>query len=159
MTETTTDFTPTADLLEQENSLRLAAVDELACHRIGRFIADRSISDGLPVTTGVFLGDRLVYKAAFADTTAMNDIAVEAKRRTALIGGHASLFERNRHLEAGTTFEEATGLSFPEHAPFGGAVPLKDGEGELRGMVVVSGLTQEEDHDLAVEAIRSLGDL
>ena len=67
----------------------------------------------------------------------------------------ASLYERNRHLEAGTTFEDATGLSFPEYAPFGGAVPLRSGDGALVGMVVVSGLTQEEDHSIAVEAIRA----
>jgi uncharacterized protein (UPF0303 family) len=43
----------------------------------------------------------------------------------------------------------------PDYAPYGGAVPLKTLDDQVLGYVVVSGLTQEEDHRLAVEAIRA----
>ena len=68
--------------------------------------------------------------------------------------GHSSLYARNRFLHSGTTFEEATGLPLPGHAPFGGAVPLVTVDG-WRGWVIVSGLTQEEDYEFAVDGIKA----
>jgi uncharacterized protein (UPF0303 family) len=61
----------------------------------------------------------------------------------------------NPSLDVGTTFEAATGLSLPGSAPYGGAVPLVTVNGAHRGWVIVSGLTQEEDHQFAVEGIRA----
>ena len=65
------------------------------------------------------------------------------------LGQHSSLYERNRYLAEGTTFEAVTGLSQPEYAPYGGSVPLIATAGVCEGLVIVSGLSQEDDHDLA----------
>lgn len=155
MTELDTDITPTAALLDEETQLRLSTIDERTCFDIGSTIAQRSADEGLATTIGVYLHDRLVYKAAFAGTTSDNDLVIAAKRNVAQLDGHSSLYARNRYLEAGTSFEKATGKQFPEYAPYGGAVPLRTVDDQVLGYVVVSGLTQEEDHRLAVEAIRA----
>jgi uncharacterized protein (UPF0303 family) len=61
------------------------------------------------------------------------------------------------YIEQGTTFEDATGLAFPEYAAHGGGVPMLSADGKLLGMVIVSGLPMVQDHDLAVAAIRAVG--
>ena len=119
MSDVASDFTATAALIEEEESLRLPAINELTCYEIGSAIAARAVEDNLPVTVAVYLGDRLVYKTALPGTTADNDVVIAGRRKVSGIGNHSSLYERNRHLEAGTTFEEATGSGFPECAPFG----------------------------------------
>jgi uncharacterized protein (UPF0303 family) len=158
MSDVGSEFTATAALLQEEVSLRLPAVNELTCYEIGSAIAARSVENNLPVTVAVYLGDRLVYKAALPGSSVDNDVVIAGKQKVSGIGNHSSLYERNRHLESGTTFEEATGSGFPEYAPFGGAVPLHTEDGQPAGLVIVSGLTQEEDHSLAVAAIAASRD-
>ena len=151
----TDSYTSPASLLAEEETLRLDEVNELVCYRIGAHIAERAARESRPVMVDVFLGDWLVYKTALPGTSINNDIVIEGKRRVAQREGHSSLYVRNRHLEARTTFADATGLQLPGHAPFGGAVPLVTGDGEWRGWVIVSGLTQEEDHEFAVDGIKA----
>jgi uncharacterized protein (UPF0303 family) len=147
--------TSSADLLAEEHTLRLKRVDELVCYHVGAHVAERAREDSRTVMVVVYLGDWLVYKAALPGTSINNDIVIEGKRRVASREGHSSLWARNRHLDGGSTFEAATGLRLPGHAPFGGAVPLVEVGGSFRGWVIVSGLTQEEDHAFAVDGIRA----
>jgi uncharacterized protein (UPF0303 family) len=152
---TNSSHTSSADLLAEEQTLRLDHVDETVTYRIGSHIAELALKDARTVMVVVFLDDWLVYKAALPGTSINNDIVIEGKKRVASIDGHSSLWARNRQLDAGTTFEDATGLRLPGHAPYGGAVPLVTVDGDHRGWVIVSGLTQEEDHEFAVEGIRA----
>lgn len=156
MTTEQVEFMPTAALLEQEKQLIFDTVDEVTCYRIGAWIAEASLRDSRTVAVAVFLGDRIVYKTALPGTSVHNDVVIEGKRRVSVLGRHSSLYERNRYLELGTTFEAATKMSLPEYAPFGGAVPLLSAAGDLHGLVIVSGLTQEEDHDLAIAGIEAV---
>jgi uncharacterized protein (UPF0303 family) len=149
------EFTAPAVLLEQEQTLRLDHIDEVTCYRIGSWIAERSLQASQTVTVVVVLDGRTVYKAALPGTSAGNDMIIEGKARVSHLGQHSSLYERNRYLAEGTTFEAVTGLSQPEYAPYGGSVPLIATAGVCEGLVVVSGLSQEDDHDLAVAGIRS----
>ena len=102
----TQDHTPASELLAEEETLRLDHVDELTCHQIGARIAERGLREGRSVAVAVYLGEWLVYKAMLPGTSLNNDIVIEGKRRVAGIEGHSSLWARNRHLDAGTTFEE-----------------------------------------------------
>jgi uncharacterized protein (UPF0303 family) len=156
MSPTTEQFEAPDDLLAEESGLRLEQIDERTCYEIGRSIAERAAAEKASVAATVFLGDRPVFHVGFPGTTAKNDAVIAAKLRVAQLNGHSSLFERNSRLAQGTTFEEDTGLGLPEYAPFGGAVPLATKDGHVAGFVVVSGLTQEEDHEYATQGIRSV---
>ena len=65
------------------------------------------------------------------------------------------LYERLRHEAVGTTFAEATSLAFPEYAPHGGGFPLRVRGTGVVGVVLVSGLPQQDDHALIVEALEA----
>jgi uncharacterized protein (UPF0303 family) len=95
----------------------------------------------------------VVFRAARNGTDATNDQYVGGKARLVEKFGHATLYERLRYEAEGTTFEEATSLTFPEYAPHGGGFPLiVEGAGPV-GVVIVSGLPQLDDHALVVECL------
>lgn len=147
----------TIDELEQERpSYVLANPTELTCFRIGSWIAERAVAQELALIVEVVLGGRLVYRAALPGTSERNDMYVRGKRKVVELNGRPSLYERYVYLQQGTTFEDATGLAFPEYAPHGGGVPLLSPAGQLLGTLIVSGLPMVEDHDLAVAAIRAI---
>jgi uncharacterized protein (UPF0303 family) len=155
---TTEEATPTPtldELLDQERRLVLSSLDENGAVAIGASILRVAIERDLPVTIEVRLRDRVVFRAARNGTDATNDLYVGGKARLVERFGHASLYERLRYEADGTTFEEATSLTFPEYAPHGGGFPLRvDGAGQV-GAVIVSGLPQLDDHALVVECLAS----
>jgi uncharacterized protein (UPF0303 family) len=144
-----------AELLAQEERLALQSLSEADALAIGRRLLDLATARDLPVTIEVWRGDRLAFRAARPGTNAHNDLYLAGKRRVVTHFGHASFYERLRHEEAGTTFEAATSFAFPEYAPHGGGFPLiVAGTGPV-GVALVSGLPQERDHALIVEALEA----
>ena len=152
----TVDETPAPsldELLDQERRLVLPSLDENGAVAIGLSILDKAVERDLPITIEVRLGDRVVFRAARNGTNATNDQYIGGKARLVERFGHASLYERLRYEAQGTTFEEATSLTFPEYAPHGGGFPLLvEGTGSV-GVVIVSGLPQIDDHALVVECL------
>ena len=153
---TDTDGFPTPEeLLDQERRLALPSCSEEDALAIGLWLLDRATERSLPVTIEVWRGARLVFRAARPGTNAHNDLYLTGKRRVVEHFGHSSFYERLRHVAAGTTFAEATSLQFPEYAPHGGGFPLiVAGTGPV-GVVLVSGLPQQDDHALIVEALEA----
>ena len=141
------------ELLDQERRLVFPSLDENGAVAIGLSILQVATERDLPVTIEVRLRNRVVFRAARNGTNATNDQYIGGKARLVERFGHASLYERLRYEAEGTTFEEATSLTFPEYAPHGGGFPLiVEGAGPV-GVVVVSGLPQLEDHALVVECL------
>ncbi len=154
MTTDVSAITPQG-LLDQEARLALPSLSEADAIGIGQLLLDRANERSLPVTIEVRRGPRVVFRAARVGTSLDNDEWVARKVRVVERFGHSSLYERVVHEANGTTFEEATGLTLPDYASHGGAVPLiVKGTGPV-GVAIVSGLTQEEDHALVVECLEA----
>jgi uncharacterized protein (UPF0303 family) len=152
---TPTPFPTPAEVLAQEEQLALPSCSVDDCLSIGRWLLDRAVERDLAITIEVWRGARLVFRAARPGTNAHNDLYLAGKRRVVEHFGHASLYERLRHEAVRTTFAEATSLSFPEFAPHGGGFPLiVRGTGAV-GVALVSGLPQQDDHALIVEALEA----
>ena len=148
---------PTLDeLRDQERRLVFTSLDENGAVDVGLSILRKATERDLPITIEVRLGERIVFRAARNGTGPTNDQYVAGKARLVERFGHSSLFERLRYEAEGTTFEAATGLTFPEYAPHGGGFPLNvDGSGPV-GVVIVSGLPQIDDHALIVDSLTEL---
>jgi uncharacterized protein (UPF0303 family) len=150
-----TPFPTPSEILAQEERLTLPVCSEADCLVIGRWLLDRAVERDLAITIEVWHGQRLVFRAARPGTNADNDLYLVGKRRVVEHFGHASLYERLRHEAAGTSFEAATSLRIPEYAPHGGGFPLLvSGTGRV-GVLLVSGLPQQDDHALIVEALEA----
>jgi uncharacterized protein (UPF0303 family) len=148
-------FPSPEELLDQERRLALPSCSYDDALAIGRWLLDRAAERSLPVTIEVWQGSRLVFRAARPGTNAHNDLYLAGKRAVVRHFGHASFHERLRHEEAGTTFAEATSLLFPAYAPHGGGFPLVVAGTGIVGVALVSGLPQEQDHALIVEALEA----
>jgi uncharacterized protein (UPF0303 family) len=154
MTDTRGWPTP-AELLAQEERLALPSLSDADALAIGRLLLDLAQARDLPVTIEVWRVDRLVFRAACPGTDADNDRYLAGKLRVVRHFGHSSFHERLRHEAAGTTFEAATSLRFPDYAPHGGGFPLIVAGTGLVGVALVSGLPQDRDHALIVEALEA----
>jgi uncharacterized protein (UPF0303 family) len=151
---TTGNFTP-EQLLEHERELVLPSLSNDDALDLGLTVLRLARERGLPVLIEVRRWPQTLFRAALPGVVPDNDSWVDAKARVVQRFGHSTLHERVKHETAGTTFEAKTGLQLGEYAAHGGGFPLAVAGTGVVGVLLVSGLPQVEDHQLAVEALRA----
>lgn len=143
-------------LLAEEARLRLSGFSNDAAWRLGTFLARRARAEGLAIAVGIVRGGQRLFWFAAEGSSADNDGWLERKLRTVLRFGHSSLYLGRKLAALGMDLREKYALDPAEYSVSGGAFPLHvRGTGTV-GAVAVSGLTQEEDHALVVEALGSM---
>ena len=142
-------------LLDEEQELQFTSFNEEVAWKLGSQMVERSTKDGLPVTIDITLGARQLFHASLRGASADNDEWVRRKIRLVYRFGHSSFYMGQQLKSKGKRIEEAYLLPESEYAPHGGCFPvILKGTGMV-GTVTVSGLPQEEDHKLVVQAIRT----
>lgn len=145
-----------AELLEQEDRLVLPSLDYHDAARLGGVIATLAEQRGLPVVIRVEVdspdGPHVVFHRSLPGTTPANDWWLGRKAAVVRHFGHSSFAVGTRFRTEGTTFEESSGLDPEKYAAHGGAFPLRV-DGEITGVVGVSGLPQADDHALVVDGL------
>ena len=140
-------------LLEQEQALQFIAFDENTAWELGAAIVAEARARALPIAVDIRRGERQLFHASLAGASLNNDRWMERKTRTVILVGHSSYYV-NRLLESlGKTIAEKYFVSPQEYAAAGGCFPIIVRGTGMVGTAAVSGLTQEEDHQLVTECI------
>jgi uncharacterized protein (UPF0303 family) len=141
-------------LLQEEQELQFAGFDEAAAWQIGSQLVERSAKDGLPVTIDITRGNHQLFHAGLSGTSADNDEWIKRKVRLVYRFGHSSFYMGQLLKSKGKQIEEAYLISENDYAPHGGCFPIIVKGTGMVGTITVSGLAQEDDHKLVVQAIR-----
>ncbi len=142
------------ELEEQEAELQFERFTNDAALEVGLSLVEAARSGHHAVTIDIERVGQQLFHYAFAGTSPDNDQWIVRKNRIVDRFHHSSLYIGTRLKKSGKTLEEKYYLSTAEYAPHGGAFPIiLKGTGVV-GTVTVSGLSQEEDHALVVQALR-----
>jgi uncharacterized protein (UPF0303 family) len=141
-------------LLQEEQELQFTGFNEDTAWQFGSQVVDRSANKSLPVTIDITRGDHQLFHASLRGTSVDNDEWIKRKVRVVYRFGHSSFYIGQLLKSKGKSIEEAYLLSESLYAPHGGCFPvIVKGIGMI-GTITVSGLAQEDDHKLVVQAIR-----
>ena len=142
-----------AELESQLGELRFTSLSHEDALALGMDLASRAEERNWPLAVSVFLGDQHVFRYACPGTSAENDEWIERKRKTVYKFHEPSFLVGQRMISLGKEFHAETGLdqSFAAH---GGGFPLFVGDAFV-GAVVASGVPQQDDHAIVVEALRA----
>ena len=141
-------------LLQEEQELQFTSFNEATAWQIGCQLVERARKEGLSVTVDITRGSHQLFHASLSGTSADNDEWIKRKVRLVYRFGHSSFYMGQLLKHKGKRLEEAYLISEGEYAPHGGCFPIMvEGTGMV-GTITVSGLPQEEDHKLVVQAIR-----
>ena len=144
-----------ADLEAEAAELVLPDFDEGTAWRLGQSLVALALADALPVVIDIRTPDRTLFHAALPGSAPVNDLWALRKSRTAFLFQKPSLLV-GRRLQAKSETVAKHGLDPADHAVEGGAVPIRVRAAGVVAIVTVSGLTQVEDHFLAVRGLRTL---
>jgi uncharacterized protein (UPF0303 family) len=141
-------------LLQEEQEFQFTRFNETTAWQIGNQLVERSLSKGLPVAIDITRGDHQLFHASLSGTSADNDEWIKRKVRLVYRFGHSSFYIGQLLKSKGKSLEEAYLIPESLYAPHGGCFPIFVKGTGMIGTITVSGLPQEEDHKLVVQAIR-----
>jgi len=142
-------------LLQEEQDLQFTKFNEATAWQIGSQLVEYGTKENLPITIDITRGTHQLFHASLAGTSADNDEWVKRKVRLVYRFGHSSFYMGQSLKNKGKSIEEAYLLSEKEYAPHGGCFPIIVKDTGLVGTITISGLPQEQDHKLVVQAIRN----
>ena len=141
-------------LLQEEQELQFTNFNENAAWKLGSQLVENARSRNLSVTIDITRGTHQLFHASLPGTSSDNDEWVRRKVRTVYRFGHSSFYMGQLLKSKGKRLEEAYLIPESEYAPHGGCFPVIVKNTGMIGTITVSGLPQDEDHKLVVQAIR-----
>jgi len=139
-------------LLEQEKKLKLFALLNIDAIEIGQIALELGRRRNLPIAIEVRIGNWVVFHSSLPGSSPENDRWIERKVSVVMLSHHSTLFERVSAEERGVDWYKENGVTEETHAIHGGAIPLITDDG-FKGILIISGLPQVEDHLFAVEVL------
>lgn len=141
-------------LLQEEGELQFKKFNEETAWQIGSRLVERARHEELPITIDITRGEHQLFHASLPGTSADNDEWVKRKVRLVYRFGHSSFYMGLFLKNLGKSIETAFLVPESEFAPHGGCFPIIISGTGIVGTITVSGLAQEDDHQLVVETIR-----
>ncbi|HEY8591010.1 MAG TPA: heme-degrading domain-containing protein [Naasia sp.] len=122
--------------------------------QVGSWLVERARRESFPVAVSIVFGSQRVFHAALPGSSADNDRWLARKIATVTAYGASSLRVGAQFRERGADFQRDSTYDPASYAGHGGAVPIRV-RGSLVGVAAVSGLAEDIDHALVVEALRA----
>ena len=148
---TTGGFTGNS-LLEEEKILKLQTCTNLDAIEIGEIASTLGKQRKLPIAIEVRIGNWIVFHASLQGSKPENDWWINRKVAVVMLNQHSTMYERVSAEERGVDWHKENNLQDETHAIHGGALPLITEDG-FKGILIISGLPQVEDHLFAVEVL------
>ncbi|WP_329033202.1 heme-degrading domain-containing protein [Streptomyces sp. NBC_01725] len=146
-------FPTVAELEAQEARLVLPHFTYDDAWALGSLLVELSREREAPVAIDIRRGAQQLFHCALPGSSADNDAWIERKRRVVERYSESSFLVGTRFRAKGTTFEDSSRLDPDRYAAHGGSFPITVRGAGVVGTVTVSGLPQEEDHALVVQAL------
>jgi uncharacterized protein (UPF0303 family) len=148
---TTGGFT-SEGLLEEERILKLSTLVNADAIEIGEIATTLGNQRKLPIAIQIRIGEWVVYHASLNGSKPENNLWIKRKAAVVDLKHHSTIYERVSAEERGANWHEENNLTDETYAIHGGALPLITDEG-YKGVFIISGLPQVEDHLFAVEVL------
>jgi uncharacterized protein (UPF0303 family) len=139
-------------LLEEEKILKLPSLTNTDAIEIGEIATILGNQRKVPIAIQVRIGDWIVFHASLQGSKPENDWWINRKVAVVMLKQHSTMHERVSAEERGVDWHKENNLQDETHAIHGGALPLITDEG-FKGILIISGLPQVEDHLFAVEVL------
>ncbi|WBS00658.1 heme-degrading domain-containing protein [Pseudoduganella sp. SL102] len=138
----------------QEQQLQFAAFSNADALAVGLRIVERARALGKAVTVDITRSGHQLFHHAMDGTTPDNADWVRRKNNVVQRYGRSSWHVGTRYRSRGKTFEADSGADARDFAAHGGAFPIILRGTGVVGTITVSGLPQEEDHEMVIAVLR-----
>ncbi|NLA93229.1 MAG: heme-degrading domain-containing protein [Spirochaetales bacterium] len=140
-------------LLHHEEVLQFNRFDSEIAWRLGSWIVNKARQEELPIALDITVGGRCLFHYSSNGASLDNVGWIERKKRTVHRFKRSSYYMGRLLADRGRSAQEEFYLDEAVYCFHGGGFPIiLKGTGPI-GIITVSGLTEKEDHNLAVEGL------
>jgi uncharacterized protein (UPF0303 family) len=152
---TTGNFS-SVELLGHEEACKFSEITLEICQQVGEYAVEIGLKRGHPITYVIQLDGAEVFSHALPGSDDEQLSWIKRKANVVNLTHHSTMYERVSAEERGADWHQEHGVADETHAIHGGGFPLTTKGGEFRGVLLISGLPQVEDHLLAYEILASV---
>ncbi|MGF1754913.1 heme-degrading domain-containing protein [Vibrio makurazakiensis] len=146
-------------LLAQEHELQFGQFNNDIAWELGASLKREAEKRSASVTIEVYAFERVLFSYAMSGTSSDNQDWAKRKRRSVMRFGHSSYYLGQYNALKQREFENQQHIDATQYCAHGGAFPIRIKNCGLVGVVTVSGLPQEDDHNLVVSVLKELTNL
>ncbi|GAB6260776.1 heme-degrading domain-containing protein [Photobacterium sp. R1] len=143
-------------LAEQEVSLQLDYFSHETAWALGCLLKSSAEAKQAAVAIEVYGFGQVLFSYAMPETSGDHQDWIRRKRNSVLRFAKSSYYLGRYNAQKQREFESQPHIDASEYCAHGGSFPIRVKNGGLLGAVTVSGLPQEDDHQLVTEALRSI---
>lgn len=140
-------------LRSQEQQLCFRSFDHQLAWQLGEALKLEAEARGVNVAIDITLNGQTLFYYAMPGMTQDNAEWVRRKRNVVQRYQRSSWYMGQYYAAKGKTITEASLVDINDYAPYGGSFPLTIANVGVMGSITVSGLPQQEDHQLIVDVL------
>lgn len=144
------------ELLAQEDEIQLAYFNNETAWELGNLLKLAGEKLSAAIAIEVYAFEHVLFSYFMPGTNKDNHDWIKRKRQSVMRFGHSSYYQGQYNAAKNRDFEAQPHIDPKEYCAHGGSVPIRIRNSGLVGAVTVSGLPQEMDHQLAVDALRRI---
>lgn len=141
-------------LRQQEEEIQFESFTNDTALAVGMALLQEARKRDKPVAIDITRNGQQLFHFAMAGTSIDNGEWIKRKNNVVNRFGHSSYYMGISLQNAGQTMEEKYLLPSSGYAAHGGAFPLVIKDVGVVGTITVSGLPQQEDHELVVSTLK-----
>lgn len=145
-----------SELLAQEDEIQLSHFNNQTAWELGSAIKLAAEKISASVAIEVYAFEHVLFSYFMPGTNKDNHEWVRRKRQTVMRFGHSSYYTGQYNASKNRDFEAQPHIDAKEYCAHGGSFPIRIKNSGIIGTVTVSGLPQEVDHQLAIDALRHI---
>lgn len=142
------------ELEEQERALQFTQFTSETVLEVGLRFVEKAKKENKSITIDITRNGHQLFHYSFTGTSPDNDRWVARKNNVVNRFNKSSLHVGMLLKLKEKSIEEEFLISSYEYAPYGGAFPIIIKDVGVVGTIAISGLTQEEDHEMIVKVIK-----
>ena len=141
------------ELRRQEEEIQFTSFSNETALAVGLALLKEANKRSKPVAIDITRGGQQLFHFAMAGTAIDNGEWIKRKNRVVNRFGHSSYYMGMTYASKNTTIQESSLLDPTRYAAHGGAFPVIIKGVGVVGTITVSGLPQQEDHQLVVRVL------
>jgi uncharacterized protein (UPF0303 family) len=142
------------ELRRHEQEIQFARFTNETALAVGLALLEAARKRSRPVAIDISRNGQQLFHFGMEGTAIDNDEWIKRKNRVVNRFGHSSYYVGMYLKNQGQTIEEKYLIPSSEYAAHGGAFPLIIKDVGVVGTITVSGLPQQEDHELVVTTLK-----
>lgn len=140
-----------SELLEEEKTICFDSFTEQTAWSLGCAAVKECLQQVLPVAIRIERDEQILFQSALKGSCRDNDLWMEGKARLVRHFRHSSFYISRKLIKDKEDLDSKYMLEPKLYRAKGGGIPLFLKDGTIAAVMIISGLKDNEDHDLAVK--------